>query len=112
MHLVNIGGTPLLTFLNPAAVSPNVAGTFGDCGIGSFRGPSLKTMDLSLAKNIPITERQSLELRVDALNFTNTPIFAFGNEFNGSHTSGANNYGTINASEGERQVQLGIKYRF
>lgn len=112
MHLVNVGGTPLLTFLNPAAVAPNVAGTFGNCGIGSFRGPGLKTMDLSLAKSIPITERQSLELRVDALNFTNTPIFAFGNEFGGQHTQGSPIYGDISASQGERQVQLGIKYRF
>lgn len=112
MHLTNVGGTPLLTFLNPAAVTQAAAGTFGNCGVGSFRGPGMKTMDLSLAKHVFITERQSLELRVDAVNFTNTPIFAFGNEFGGQHTEASTIFGDISASQGARQVQLGLKYRF
>jgi hypothetical protein len=111
-NVTNVGGTPLVSFLNPAAVAPNVKGTFGNCGIGSFRGPSYKTVDASLAKNIRITERQSLELRMDAINLTNTPIFAFGSEFGGQHTQGSPVFGFIDASQGERQVQLGAKYRF
>jgi hypothetical protein len=117
MTFTKVGGTPFVNFLNPNAVSanpinPTTASSFGTCGIGSFRGPGYRTADLSLAKSFSVTERQSLELRADAFNFTNHPIFAFGNEFGGQHSAGSSVFGKIDASQGERQVQLGIKYRF
>jgi hypothetical protein len=46
------------------------------------------------------------------VNFTNTPIFNFGQEFSGQHTAGASNYGEIFTSQGSRQIQLALKYRF
>jgi hypothetical protein len=65
-----------------------------------------------LAKGFSITERQKVEFRVDAVNFTNTPIFDFGNEFGGQHTQGASNFGVITTSQGARNLQFGLKYRF
>lgn len=101
-----------VSFLNPAAVTTPAAGTFGNCGVGAFDGPGLKTANISLAKNFSITERQSLEFRADMVNFTNTPIFNFGQEFSGQHTAGASNYGEIFTSQGARNIQFALKYRF
>jgi hypothetical protein len=100
------------TFLNPAAVTTPAKGTFGNCPVGAFDGPGFKDADLSIAKDFKFTERQSLEFRMDALNFTNTPNFNFGQEFSGQHTAGASNYGEIFTSQGARQIQFGLKYRF
>jgi Carboxypeptidase regulatory-like domain len=101
-----------VSFLNPAAVTTPATGTFGNCGVGAFDGPGLKTGNLSLSKDFSITERQSLEFRADMVNFTNTPIFNLGQEFSGQHTAGASNYGEIFTSQGARTVQFALKYRF
>jgi hypothetical protein len=100
------------TFLNPAAVSQPGPGTFGNCPVGAFRGPGFKSVDVSVVKSFSITERQTIEFRVDAMNFTNTPNFNFGEEFSGQHTQGAPNFGQIDSSQGARNIQLGLKYRF
>jgi len=99
-------------YLNPAAVTNPAAGTFGTCPVGAFDGPGLKTADLSVAKDFTITERHALEFRMDAVNFTNTPIFNFGQEFSGQHTAGASNYGEIFTSQGSRTIQFALKYHF
>jgi Carboxypeptidase regulatory-like domain/TonB dependent receptor len=99
-------------FLNPAAVANHQPGKFGNCAVGVFDGPGLTTADLSIGKQFTITERHALEFRADMTNFTNTPIFGFGEEFSGQHTATASNYGEIFQSQGARQIQLVLKYRF
>jgi hypothetical protein len=101
-----------VTFLNPAAVTTPATGTFGNCSVGQFDGPGLKTGNISLAKDFNFTERQALQFRVDMVNFTNTPIFNFGQEFSGQHTAGASNYGEIFTSQGARNIQFVLKYSF
>ena len=101
-----------VSFLNPAAVTTPALGTFGNCRVGAFDGPGYKSADLSLAKEFSITEKQSLEFRVDMSNFTNTPVFNFGQEFSGQHTAGASNYGEIFTSQGARSIQFALKYQF
>jgi hypothetical protein len=101
-----------VTFLNPAAVTTPAAGTFGNCQVGAFDGPGYKSADLSIAKDFRIIEGQKIEFRADATNFTNTPIFNFGQEYSGQHTAGAANYGEIFTSQGSRQLQLVLKYTF
>jgi Carboxypeptidase regulatory-like domain/TonB dependent receptor len=101
-----------VSFLNPLAVTTPAVGTFGNCGVGAFDGPGLKTANISLAKDFSITERQALQFRVDMVNFTNTPIFNFGQEFSGQHTAGASNYGEIFTSQGARNIQFVLKYIF
>ena len=105
-------GTPRFNFLNPAAVTQPGPGTFGNCPVGAFRGPGYKSVDMGLGKSFSLTERQSLEFRIDAVNVFNTPIFNFGDEFGGQHTQGAANFGQISSSQGARNMQLGLKFRF
>jgi Carboxypeptidase regulatory-like domain len=53
------------------------AGTLGNIGYDSFRGPHLFTSNLSLAKNFRITERYRAEFRMDANNIFNHPVLGF-----------------------------------
>jgi len=59
------------SFARPAA------GTLGNIGMDSFRGPHLFTSNLSLAKNFPIKERFKAEFRMDANNIFNHPVMGF-----------------------------------
>ncbi len=60
------------------------AGTLGNIGFDSFRGPHLFTSNLSLAKDFRITERYKAEFRMDANNIFNHPVMGF-NSNQGNH---------------------------
>jgi Carboxypeptidase regulatory-like domain/TonB dependent receptor/TonB-dependent Receptor Plug Domain len=100
------GGQSGLQFWNPAAVTNPALGTFGNCAIGSFRGPGLATADLNLAKRIVLGERTSLQFATQFINVTNTPILGRPSFFQGS------TFGTISSSNPGRQVQFGLKLLF
>jgi hypothetical protein len=95
-----------IQFLNPAAVSLPATGTFGNCGAGSFRGPTLKTVDLNVSKRFAVTEGSAVLLRAEFINLTNTPIFGAPNATFGS------TFGIITSSNPGRQIQLAVKYTF
>jgi hypothetical protein len=88
--------------------SPYVQPTsgFGNCGVGTVRGPGLNTVDLSLSKLFGITEHQNLELRGEFINVSNTPIL------NAPNRSIGSSLGVVNSSQGPRNIQLGVKYNF
>jgi hypothetical protein len=79
---------------------------FGNCGVGIIRGPGLHTADLAISKKFTVTESQNLELKVQAINFTNTPIL------NAPSTGLGQTLGLVNSSQGARQIQFGLKYNF
>ena len=79
---------------------------FGTCGVGIIRGPGIHTADLGISKQFSVTEHQNLELKVQAINFTNTPIL------NAPSTGLGSNLGLVNGSQGARQIQFGLKYNF
>ncbi|MFZ0590469.1 MAG: hypothetical protein WAM39_08310, partial [Bryobacteraceae bacterium] len=104
-------------WFNPNSYAAPASGTFGDCGIGTVRGPGLNTVDLSLTKTFNITERQHLEFRAEAINVSNTPILNAPNvSVPGTTVSNGNfgigNFGTITSSQGERNIQFALKYNF
>ena len=96
-----------IQWFDPASYSQPI-GTFGSCGVGTVRGPGLKTADASVSKQFRVTERQNLELRGEFINFTNTKIL------NTPARSAANTatLGLITGSQGARQIQIGLKYNF
>ena len=67
--------TPL-TALGGPFTDPGV-GNLGNIGYNSFRGPSGFYSDMSITKDIPITERVRGQFRMDAFNVFNHPVFAF-----------------------------------
>src|ERR1700722_4752315 len=97
-------------WFNPATMANPAPGTLGNCPVSSERGPGLKNVDFSLSKYFPITERQSLEFRAEAINALNTPILLVQGYV--TDVFGGSNFGVINTSEGARNLQFALKYRF
>jgi len=73
----------------------------------SIRGPGYTNLDGSLFKRIRFTERIGGELRVDALNVTNTPNF---NNPNGEFLNAQ--FGQVTGAFGERLVRFGARITF
>jgi hypothetical protein len=93
-------------WFDPASYGPAVPGTFGTCGVGTVRGPGLRTGDLSVQKQFAISESKKLEVRAEFFNVTNTPIL-------NSPFIGLNfNLGLVNRSQGERNMQFALKFYY
>jgi hypothetical protein len=89
---------------------------FGNLGRNALTGPTFKDVDLNLSKNTKITERFTLQLRVDAFDLFNHPNF--GNP-NLTATPGSANFGIISSTRfptgdagSARQLQLSAKLLF
>ena len=65
-----------LGWLNPAAFSMPLPGTFGDLGRNALRGPGFSQLDLQISRSFSIRERQSLEIRMEAFNLLNHTNFS------------------------------------
>lgn len=104
---------------------PAAANTFGTCGVGNIRGPRYANVDLSLHKDVFVTESKRLEFRFEALNAFNHPVWDFsGGPSGGSFDPGTwtivNNvpqntnptFGKITGSQGARELQLALKFYF
>ncbi len=96
-------------YFNRAAFSQPAPDVFGSAPrYLNYRGPGIKTVDAALLKSIQVKEGQRFEFRLEATNFTNTPIFSDPNT-----AFGNSNFGTITGTKvGSRNVQLGFKYYF
>ena len=92
-----------IQWFDPSPYGAPATGTFGTCGVGTVRGPGLRTFDLSLQKAFPIDERKRFEFRAEFINLTNTPIFYSPN------TGLGPGLGTICCSQGPRNIQFGLK---
>jgi len=90
-----------LLLVNP---TPGVLGNLSPAFLespGSFR------LDLSLVKRIRIAEGKTLELRADAVNFSNSP------QFSGPNTDiNSTNFGRITGAGGNRIIVVGGRFNF
>ncbi len=115
-----VTGNPNQWF-NPNAFTPAPFGTFGNVGRGVFNGPGLAEVDLSVLKNIAVSERINLQFRAEFFNLMNHANYASPNQtvFTNTGTFAAPNY-TVNPSAGlitnlattPRQIQFGLKLMF
>lgn len=100
-------------WFDPRAFVVPAAGTFGSLGRGTFTGPGLANVDLSLFKNLVLTERFRLQLRSEFFNLLNRTNL-------GTPNPTAFSGGSVNSSAGlittlattPRQIQLGAKLTF
>jgi hypothetical protein len=79
-----------------------------------FRRPPFTQIDVNFAKNWRIREKHSLQLRIEAFNLFNTPMF---NRINYNRDVNSAQFGAINKSTQRqnnfpRQFQLAVKYNF
>jgi Carboxypeptidase regulatory-like domain len=115
-YRVNVVGTPNdphnigpgALYLDPSAYGAPVKGTYGNIGVGTARGPGMSRFDLSLGKQFHITEAKYFELRGEAFNLFNSPIFLSP----ASQTITSTLFGQIRGSEGERNMQVVAKFYF
>jgi hypothetical protein len=103
-HLIGPG----VLFLDPTPYGTPPARTFGNAGIGIVRGPGMSRFDMSLGKKFHMSEQRWFELRAEAFNLTNTPIFLSP----ASQTITSSLFGQIRSSQGERNIELAAKFYF
>jgi hypothetical protein len=130
MQTVQIGGSIGRTNLNPGAVTEVQNYTYGNCQNGALRGPALKTADLNVTKQFPVTESMNVAFSAFFINLTNTPIFSVPASWWGQYSScgacngvrttgyyggGANTvglYGLLDGSNPGREVVLSLKLNY
>jgi hypothetical protein len=107
-----IEGNPTQWF-NPNAFILNPVGTYGNLGRGVYSGPGLATADISLFKNITLSERMHLQFRTEAFNTLNRANFGTPNAtvFSGTNISPTAGLITSTATT-SRQIQFGLKLIF
>ena len=69
------GFSPGGAYFDPTAFRPVTDVRFGNAGFNTLRGPGVANLDMSLFRTFAWS-RVNLQLRVEALNVTNTPHFA------------------------------------
>ena len=113
-HTFGTQNSPLggYQWFDPSTFAAPAPGTFGSCGVGTLRGPGLSTLDLSLAKFFPITERYNVEFRSEFVNFTNTPILNSPNTGLGATMGLLQGSGGANLGNFGRQIQFALKFHF
>jgi len=116
------GNTGLTGFFNPAAVSgPSGSQLFGNAGRNDLRGPAFGQFDLAAHKKFTLlTDRQTLEFRVEAFNVLNaTNYISPGQNIGTVSAAGVltpnASFGTFSGSTSvfpSRQVQLAARLAF
>jgi hypothetical protein len=98
-----------LQWFNTAAFAqvPNGQYRPGNASVGSIVGPGTEDFDLDLYKNIAVTERVKLQLRLESFNTLNHTNFS-----SISTSLGTTNFGQATAAGDPRNLQLGAKLRF
>jgi hypothetical protein len=108
------------SFVRPGFFQLQPAGFYGSAPRNALRGPNLKTFDMMVTKQMPITERLRSEFRFEAFNLFNRSNFAppLGvnrTVFNGVDATGAPLLSPIfgqltQTATKSRQLQFGLKF--
>lgn len=128
MHKKVSGG---VQFLNPSCFTTTSSG-LGSSHTSYYPGPAFLNSDLGLMKTVQIGERQNVQVKFQAFNFLNHPLWSFNAkdtnlvlQYNGQQTtdgvvtttggtlsSASDNFGVATLRTGHRTVQLEVRYWF
>jgi hypothetical protein len=109
-------GSDPLQIINPAAFRIPAPGRVGSLGRGTVRGPGIKNIDFSMAKNWKIDERFGLQFRAEMFNVFNFVNFrahnlsVAGGGIENNFSNGG--FGRANSTRGAREIQFGMKLNF
>jgi hypothetical protein len=113
--LGNVG--PGQQWFDATAYAAPAAGTLGNTGRNSLRGPGFFELDAAMFRSFTFLEKYSLQFKAQAFAVTNTPIFG-----NPNAQQGGNNFGQITSlaasangvsnGGGYRIMQLALKFEF
>lgn len=98
----------LNNYFNSAAFGLPAIGTLGNIGRFSVFGPSFFTLDTALSRAFKVRERQSVEIRAEAFNLSNS--VRRGNP--GTNISAPNTFNRILSTADPRIMQFAVKYVF
>jgi outer membrane receptor protein involved in Fe transport len=100
----------LTDYFNPAAFTQPAPFTYGNTPrlTANLRGPGVNNFDLSLFRNIPITEKANLQFRAEAFNIFNRVQFGLPATTIGTSSAGAIT-SQVNAP---RDIQFALKLLF
>jgi len=104
---VQLANPSLGEWFNTAAFSVPAPGTFGNCGRNTIIGPGQVNFNMTLAKNLHLSERKQLDFRVTANNVFNTPHFT-----NIDTTVGDTLFGQVTGVGSMRNIQLYTGFKF
>ncbi|HMF77134.1 MAG TPA: TonB-dependent receptor [Bryobacteraceae bacterium] len=100
-------------WFDPNAFTLPAPGTFGDLGRGVYSGPGLAAVDMSLFKDIPVSEHAKLQFRGEVFNLLNRTNLGTPNATVFSGTSISPSAGLITTlATTPRQIQVGLKLIF
>jgi len=94
-------------WFDPSAYAQVNDARFGTAGFNSLRGPGVRDWDIGVHRLFRLTERATLQFRMESFNFTNTPKFD-----NPRNTAGSSGFGEIQSSYGEREFRFGLRLGF
>lgn len=110
---------------NAAAFQVTAPGVFGNAGRNILRGPKFSQVDFSVFKNTKLTERTSLQLRLEVFNLFNFANYADPSgglscagsvgqcsAFGVSTSTVGNQLGGLLGFGGPRQIQLSARFNF
>jgi len=108
----NVTGAPIYShpaglFLNPSAYTAPAAGQWGNARKNSITGPSLVSLNTSLARTFRLKDRYNLDVRVDATNVLNHVAFTAWNT-----TINSAQFGLPLAANPMRSLQTTARLRF
>jgi hypothetical protein len=84
------------------------AGTIGTMQKADLNGPGVWDLDFKVAKDIPITEHKSIEIRMDSTNFFNHTTWYVGDQ-----TLTSTTFGKITSQYyGNRLIQFAMYFKF
>jgi len=109
------GRTTGIQWINPAVYSSPAAGTWGNAGFDSVRGPGRDNWNLALFKRFIISESRGSEFqfRAESFNTWNHTQFGGAGQNGGfSGNFGAGNFGQVTGAFDPRVFQLGAKLIF
>jgi hypothetical protein len=107
-----ITGNPNQWF-HPNAFILSTPGTWGTLGRGTYNGPGLADVDLSLLKNTAVTDKMNLQFRAECFNIQNRANFGTPNAIVFSNGTVSPSAGLItNTVTTSRQIQFGLKLIF
>lgn len=107
-----VTGNPNRWF-NPNAFLLPTPGTYGNLGRATLTGPGLADADVSLFKNVAISERLRLQIRAEFFNVLNHANFSTPNAIVFSNGAISSSAGLITSTTTTlRQIQFGMKLMF
>ena len=110
----HVGHPTLNQYFNTAAFAPQPIGTIGTTQRNALYGPHFRHIDISIFKDIAVTERVNLQFRAEAFDVTNTPSYQI-LDGSGSVQLGNSSFGTVQNTDpnyNPRLLQFALKAQF